>query len=105
MSESNLVDRTHFLNKPSSVSSVKIFESQIIWKKSSGAKKTKGSYTGLPISANHYNLSSIHMKVSMTRQEKMWPFNTGDCLIEMTAWLNLTIYSCHTFQNLEDLVL
>jgi hypothetical protein len=24
---------------------------------------------------------------------KGWPFNTGDCLIEMTAWAGLTVYS------------
>ena len=22
----------------------------------------------------------------------MWPFNTGDCLIEVTAWAGLTVY-------------
>jgi hypothetical protein len=29
------------------------------------------------------------MKFSMTRQ-KMWPFNTGDCLIEVTTWPGFT---------------
>ena len=22
----------------------------------------------------------------------MWPFNTGDCLIEVTAWADLTVH-------------
>ena len=26
---------------------------------------------------------SIHKKISMTKTRKMWPFNTGDCLIEV----------------------
>jgi hypothetical protein len=30
------------------------------------------------------------MKFSMTR--KGWPFNTGDCLIEVTTWAGLTVY-------------
>ena len=29
------------------------------------------------------------MNCSMTGQE-WWPFNTGDCLIELTAWVGLT---------------
>ena len=24
----------------------------------------------------------------------MWPFNTGDCLIEVTAWAGLTVFTC-----------
>ena len=32
------------------------------------------------------------MKFSMTGQEKGSPFNTGDCLIEVTAWTYLTTY-------------
>jgi hypothetical protein len=35
---------------------------------------------------------SIHMKFSMTGQEKKWPFHTGDCLIELTAWVGLTVF-------------
>ena len=31
------------------------------------------------------------MKVSMIGQEKGWPFITGDCLIEMTSWVSLTV--------------
>ena len=31
------------------------------------------------------------MKFSMSGQIKMWPFNTGDCLTELTAWTGLTI--------------
>ena len=32
------------------------------------------------------------MKFSMTgRIRKMWPFNTGDCLIEVTAWAGLIV--------------
>ena len=31
------------------------------------------------------------MKFSMTGQ-KRWPFNTGDCLIEVTTWTGLTVY-------------
>ena len=27
----------------------------------------------------------IDIKCSMTGQEKMWPFTTGDCLIEVTT--------------------
>jgi hypothetical protein len=34
------------------------------------------------------------MKFSMTGQEKC-PFNTGDCLIEVTAWAGLTVHQCH----------
>jgi hypothetical protein len=30
------------------------------------------------------------MKFSMTGQEKCVVFNTGDCLIEVTAWAGLT---------------
>ena len=26
------------------------------------------------------------------RTRKRWPFNTGDCLIEVTAWAGLTVY-------------
>jgi len=33
------------------------------------------------------------MKFSMTGPEKMWPFNTGDCLIEVTALAGLTVYT------------
>ena len=28
---------------------------------------------------------------SYDRTRKRWPFNTGDCLIEMTAWTSLTV--------------
>ena len=31
----------------------------------------------------------IYMKFTMTR--KKWPFNTGDCLIEVTSWAGLTV--------------
>ena len=31
------------------------------------------------------------MKFSMTGQEK-GGFNTGDCLIEVTSWADLTVY-------------
>jgi hypothetical protein len=24
---------------------------------------------------------------------KMWPFNTGDCIIEVTSWVGLTVQS------------
>jgi hypothetical protein len=34
---------------------------------------------------------SMHMKFSMTGQEKGWPFNIDDCLIEVTAWAGLTV--------------
>jgi hypothetical protein len=30
------------------------------------------------------------MKFSMTGQEK-WPLNTGDCLIEVTTYVDLTV--------------
>ena len=43
---------------------------------------------------------SIHMKFSMTGQEKRWHFNTGDCLIEVTAWTGLTVYVCNTWWSL-----
>jgi hypothetical protein len=33
------------------------------------------------------------MKLSMTGQENVTPFNTGDCLIEVTAWAGLTVYT------------
>jgi len=26
------------------------------------------------------------------RTRKEWPFNTGDCLIEVTSWVGLTVY-------------
>ena len=32
------------------------------------------------------------MKFSMIGQEKGIPFNTGDCLSEVTTWTGLTIY-------------
>ena len=30
------------------------------------------------------------------RTRKMWPFNTGDCLIEVTTWagLTVTVFTC-----------
>ena len=31
------------------------------------------------------------MQFSMTGQEKGWPFNTGDCLIEVTSRAGLTV--------------
>jgi len=31
------------------------------------------------------------MKCYMTGQENGWPFNTGDCLIEVTARTGLTV--------------
>jgi hypothetical protein len=34
----------------------------------------------------------IHMKFSITGQEKRWLFNTGDCLIEVTVWAGLTVH-------------
>jgi hypothetical protein len=34
--------------------------------------------------------SEITFIFSSTR--KWWPFNTGDCLIEVTAWAGLTVY-------------
>ena len=36
------------------------------------------------------------MKISMTGQEKRWPFNTGDCLIEVITLAGLTVYDNHT---------
>ena len=39
---------------------------------------------------------SIHMKFSMTGQEN-GAFITGDCLIEVTAWADLTVH----FQNMD----
>jgi len=33
----------------------------------------------------------------MTR--KMWPFNTGDCLIEVTAWAGFTVLLCTSKKN------
>ena len=35
------------------------------------------------------------MKYPMTAHTKWWPFNTGDCLIEVTAWAGLTVYHFH----------
>ena len=32
------------------------------------------------------------MEFSMTGQQKGDLFNTGDCLIEVTAWAGLTVY-------------
>ena len=32
------------------------------------------------------------MKFSMTVQENSHIFNTGDCLIDVTAWAGLTVY-------------
>jgi hypothetical protein len=29
--------------------------------------------------------------MSQDRTRKRWPFNTGDCLIEVTAWAGLTV--------------
>ena len=37
---------------------------------------------------------------------KKWPFNTGDCLIEVTAWAGLTVYKyLYTEDNLHKLIL
>jgi hypothetical protein len=41
---------------------------------------------------------SNHMNFSMTGQE-MWPFNTGDCFIEVTTWAGLTVYTCCVIYN------
>ena len=27
----------------------------------------------------------------------MWPFNTGDCLIEVTTWVDLTVHQISLF--------
>jgi hypothetical protein len=32
------------------------------------------------------------MKFVMAGPEKMWPFNAGDCLIEVSAWACLTVF-------------
>ena len=32
------------------------------------------------------------MNLSMTGQEKGWPFHKGDCLIEVTRWAGVTVY-------------
>ena len=34
------------------------------------------------------------MKFSMIGQKKGWPFNTGDCLIEVTTWAGLIVLDC-----------
>ena len=34
------------------------------------------------------------MKFFYDRTRKRWPFNTVDCLIEVTAWAGLTVYLC-----------
>jgi hypothetical protein len=31
------------------------------------------------------------MKFTMVGEEKKWPFDTGDCLIEVTSWSGLTV--------------
>jgi hypothetical protein len=31
-------------------------------------------------------------EISYGRTRKMWPFNTGDCLIEVNAWAGLTVF-------------
>ena len=31
------------------------------------------------------------MKISITGQGKRWPFNTGDCIIEVTTWTGMTV--------------
>jgi len=36
------------------------------------------------------------MKFTMTGQEKRWPFNTGDWLIEVTSWADLTTFCIST---------
>ena len=33
------------------------------------------------------------MNFSMTGQEKKRPFNTGDCLIEVSTWTGFTVYT------------
>jgi len=46
------------------------------------------------------------MKFSMTGQEKMWPLNTGDCLIEVTTWTGVTVFSIwESFYRLLSFVL
>jgi hypothetical protein len=39
---------------------------------------------------------SIHMKFSMTGQDKSGLFNTGDCLIQVTTWAGLTVCCFYT---------
>jgi hypothetical protein len=34
------------------------------------------------------------MKFSMIGQKKGWPFNTDDCLIEVTTWAGLIVLDC-----------
>ena len=33
------------------------------------------------------------------RTRKMWPFNTGDCLIDMTAWAGFTVHGHYALSN------
>ena len=35
---------------------------------------------------------SNHKKIVYDRTRKWWPFNTGDCLLEVTTWAGLTVY-------------
>jgi len=44
------------------------------------------------------------MKFSMTGQEKVSPFNTGDCLIEVTAWTYLTTYIYKGFESFHAMI-
>ena len=45
------------------------------------------------------------MKFTMTGQEKMWPFNTGYCLIEVTLWAGLTVFTSGSKQYTCSLIL
>jgi hypothetical protein len=35
---------------------------------------------------------SIHLKYFNDRTRKGWPFNTSDCLIEVTTWTGLAVH-------------
>ena len=42
------------------------------------------------------NISMIYSQTCIKRsplgQRKRWPFDTGDCLIQVTAWVGLTVH-------------
>ena len=44
----------------------------------------------------------IRQVIFYDRTRKMWTFNAGDCLIEVTAWAGLTVltFQCHLHMNL-----
>jgi len=66
----------------------KMIYSQTFIKKSPLGQRNSGLIRQVT-SHNRYNLNEIFYD----RSRKRWPFNTGDCLIEVTTWEGFSVYN------------